>query len=127
MTATRQHLIQFNNSFIIIRHQGVVTHNYDQVETQKNTTILSKIKNASQKAASSVEQRLFRFSSYALPRLPVLTACPLSLSFPGPRIVYLSLGCQHRTAGNDNSLPTFRGTQQLRATQMFNAATKSDC
>lgn len=30
VTAARQHLIQFNNSFIIIRHQAVVTHNYDQ-------------------------------------------------------------------------------------------------
>jgi len=37
VTAARQHLIQFNNSFIIIRHQAVVTHNYDQavVKAQK--------------------------------------------------------------------------------------------
>lgn len=35
MTAARQHLIQFNNSFIIIRHQGVVTHNYDQAERKR--------------------------------------------------------------------------------------------
>lgn len=35
MTAARQHLIQFNNSFIIIRHQGVVTHNYDQAEREQ--------------------------------------------------------------------------------------------
>lgn len=126
VTAARQHLIQFNNSFIIIRHQAVVTHNYDQAVVKAEQKRPTKGRPDSSPQSSRIAW-LPRATRLTLPAsLPPgsPSSAPLSsdssvflsqsqslpASLPGTR--YLSLGCQRC---NPARSPTSRrrNSQQL--------------